>query len=113
MSRRSRARRKLARKNYRSSRETPRAIAAQKSETARTYPKASELLASGHGWREFLETTLRSVLRPVAIVGAVGLAGCGAQSHATVSGDPKPSGAQTPGSGAVLVPMAPPGGGGT
>mgnify|MGYP001027351746 CR=1 FL=1 len=64
MSRRSRARRKLARRNYLSSREAPRAIAAQAPAAPRAYPTVHELLTSGPGWRALLEETLRSVLRP-------------------------------------------------
>ena len=111
MSRRSRARRKLARQTYRSSRETPRAIAAKTGGADRGYPRAQDLLENGQGWREFLEATLRTVLRPVAVASVVGLAGCGAQAHTPFGGDvaTKPTASQTAGTGAVLVPMPPTG----
>jgi hypothetical protein len=41
------------------------------------YPTALDLIAAPQ-WREFLQGALRSVLRPAALAGAVGLAGIGA-----------------------------------
>ena len=44
--------------------------------TPRAYPSAAELFADGTGWRAYVTDTLRALLAPAALAGAVGLAGC-------------------------------------
>src|SRR5688572_14855498 len=56
----------------------PREVAPSASGAERPrYPTAMDLIAAPQ-WHDFLQSALRSVLRPAALAGAVGLAGIGA-----------------------------------
>lgn len=110
MSKRVSKRKKSGRATIRSSRDHARALAPHASGpdmlAARAYPSAAELFAQGSAWRTYVTDTLRSLLAPAALAGAVGLAGCAGAGDATngvVGGD-----TTTIQSSATLTPIGPP-----
>lgn len=69
--------------------------------TGPAYPAAADLIARSPEWKEWLDVALRSVLRPAALAGAVGLAGLGCDGSAAaglagewVSGTPEATATQ-------------------
>lgn len=110
MSKRSSQRRKSVRSTIRSSRDHGRAVAPHASTpellVTRAYPSAAELFATGTAWRSYVSETLRSLLAPAALAGAVGLAGCaglGDTPGGVVTGD-----TTTTESSATLTPIGQP-----
>lgn len=93
MSKRS-SKRKSGRSTIRASRDHARAVAphahAPELLAARAYPSAAELFAQSSAWRSYVSETLRALLAPAALAGAVGLAGCagvGDTSSGVLTGD--------------------------
>lgn len=84
-------RRKSRSPELRAARQDTRSVAAPTSVSTRGYPSAEELFAQHSLWRSRVAGALRTWLGPVALVGAVGLAGCGGTGgpHAT---EPDPNG---------------------
>lgn len=91
--------------------------------TPRAYPSAAELFADGTGWRAYVTDTLRALLAPAALAGAVGLAGCAGtgdassgvvgadtastQSSATLTPLGQPTVGTSPADGVVVTPLPP------